>query len=80
MGINITSTEKKLLEKILQENVITKSELNYFLKQSISTENSDAILNSTTKKLMQKGFISLINPVGSICYVITQKGTRFLRN
>lgn len=80
MSLNLSPAEEKLLKKIGEMNVITKAELKAFLREDGAGKNPDAVLDTSIKNLMQKKFIDTISPVGSTCYVITQIGTRFLRD
>ena len=75
----INKTELTILKKLSENKLMTKIELMAYLKKSNGSINSDA-MNTITRNLMDKNLISAINPVGSTCFVITQKGTRFLND
>ncbi len=69
----MTPAEKKMLKKISESNLITKNELKEFMKN-----NGVSSMDSSIKSLVDKDFITTISPIGSTCYIITKKGTRFL--
>ena len=71
----INKLEKKILAQIATAQLITRAEL---LKK-IDGNNKTAIENAT-KNLIDMELLATISPVGSTCYVITQKGTRLLRD
>ena len=71
----ISDTEKKVLEKVASAQLITKQELQSFLKNNGDDGSAVAV---AAKKLVERNFLAEVNPVGSTCYVITQRGTRFL--
>lgn len=73
----LNKTELTILKKIFEDKLITKIELMTYLKKNGGNINSEA-LNTITRNLMEKNLISSISPVGSTCFVITQRGTRFL--
>lgn len=80
MSLSLSPAEEKVLKKIAELNVITKNELRTFLSENGTSKNADAVLNTAIKNLEQKKLIGMISPVGSTCYVITQHGTRYLRD
>jgi predicted transcriptional regulator len=67
----LTDTEKEILRKINQVELIDMIELKSFVNGNVN-----AVLNSLTAK----GFVNEIRPLGSTSYVITQKGKQFLRD
>lgn len=74
--MNLSSTEKKILKKIAQSHLITKVELKNFVKQNEGKDPS--AVDIAARALLDKKLINEINPIGSTCFIITQKGTRFL--
>lgn len=76
----LTPAEAKILKKIFEMNLVTKHELKKFLNDNGSGRDINAILESATKGLMEKNLVSIINPVGSTCFVITKKGSRMLQD
>ena len=79
--MGLTKTEKQLLKKIAEMNLVTKAELNVFLKDgNNSGKDPTATLNSATRNLMDKELITSINPVGSTCFIITKNGTKLLQD
>ena len=71
----LTAIEKKILKKVAEHQLITRPELKRFLQSNGGVENA---VDSVTKNLTQKNLLSEINPIGSTCYVITQKGSRMI--
>ena len=76
--MNLTSMEEKLLRKIAKSELITKNELKDFLQVNGGLSNINVVVDSATKGLMEKDLISTIAPLGSTCFIITQRGNRFL--
>ncbi len=71
----LSSSEKKILKKIAESQLITRPDLKRFLQTSGSSADS---IDIVTQSLVKKSLVSEINPVGSTCYVITQKGNRMI--
>ena len=71
----LSANEKKILKKIAENHIITRSELKTFLQ---TNGGSSAAIDSVTRNLLKDNLLSEVNPIGSTCYVITQKGNRFL--
>jgi hypothetical protein len=71
----LTSIEKKILKKVAEHQLITRPELKRYLQANGGGENA---VDSVTKNLIQKNLLTEINPIGSTCYVITQKGSQML--
>ena len=71
----LSSIEKKILKKVGENQLITRPELKKFLQANGGGENA---VDTVTNNLIQKNLLTAINPIGSTCYVITQKGTRML--
>lgn len=71
----LTSIEKKILKKVAEHQLITRPELKKFLQINGGGENA---VDTVTRNLIQKNLLTEINPIGSTCYVITQKGTKML--
>ena len=76
--MSLNSIEREILEKIAQNQLITKMELIKFLKNEKKVANPKGILNSAIKSLSSNGFINIINPIGATCLVITQDGSKVL--
>jgi len=68
----MSQTETKLLKKISESQLVSKDELKQFLRSN-GVEN-DAVLDSVLQSLVTKGFVNVLNGVGSTCFVITNKG------
>jgi len=71
----LSPSEKKILKKIAEIQLITRPDLKKFLQNSGGSADSIDII---TKSLVKKSLVSEINPVGSTCYVITQRGNKML--
>ena len=71
----LTSIEKKILKKVADSQLISRPELKKFLQTNGGGENA---MDTVTKNLVGRNLLAEINPIGSTCYVITQKGTRTL--
>ena len=71
----LSSIEKKILKKVGENQLITRPELKKFLQTNGGGENA---VDTVTRNLIQKNLLAEINPIGSTCYVITQKGNRML--
>ena len=67
--------ELKIMKKIAEHELITKIELKKFLQAG----GSDAGLDSITKSLLQKNYITTVNMVGSTCYIITKNGAQLMK-
>ena len=75
----LSKTEKNILKKIAERHITTKAELKDSMRNELGS-NPLAVIDMVTRNLLDKKFISVVSPVGSTCYVITQKGTRFLES
>ncbi len=71
----LSPSEKRILKKVAENHIITRSELKTFLQ---SNGGSASAIDSVTRNLLKNNLLSEVNPIGSTCYVITQKGNRFL--
>ena len=75
--MNLTDTEKQILNILKESNLLTNNELRKKLDGSVKCDVS--AISVATRTLMEKDLVTAINPLGSTCYIITQKGTKFLR-
>ena len=71
----LSDVEKTVLKKLSETHLSTKHEL----KKMLSKDYKNFDVDLVTKSLLEKNLLKAINPVGSTCYIITQKGTRTLR-
>jgi predicted transcriptional regulator len=71
----LNDVEKTILKKLSETHLATKHEL----KKMLSSNHKNLDVDTVTKNLIEKNLLRAINPVGSTCYIITQKGTRTLR-
>jgi len=70
--MNLSQTERRILETVAKRQLVTKNELKDHLKIDGSA------IETTASNLISKKLIAAVNPVGSTCYAITQQGTRKL--
>ena len=76
----LSPIEKDILKKIAESHLITKPELKIYMETNgTSAKDTSSALDGITRRLMEQRLISAINPVGSTCYIITQRGTQFLK-
>ena len=68
-------TGLKVLKKVASSQLVTKEELKKFLRDN----GHEANVNTTVKTLVSKQYLNEVRPIGSTCFVITQKGARALR-
>jgi hypothetical protein len=66
----------KLLRKIAAAHLLTKEELKKFLRDN----GNDVSVNHAVRNLVSKQYVNEIHPIGSTCFVITQKGARALKD
>jgi len=77
----LNKLEKDILKKVAENQLITKTELRRFLETNGSSEKDmSPVVDTITRRLAEQRYISAINPVGSTCYIITQKGNQFLKD
>jgi len=69
----LTPAEEKVLKKLSKQQLVTRTELIDFMRTNGSS-NPNSVADIVARSLAEKKYISAINPVGSVCYVITQKG------
>ena len=78
----LSKLELKILKKVSDSHLITSIELKNFLKNDglsgRASEDISQIVNSAAKAMIDKRLLTAISPVGSTCYIITQKGARLL--
>jgi hypothetical protein len=70
----LSEAEKKILRNIVESQLISRPDLKKFLASNGGSDSIDIVIQN----LVKKSFVSAINPVGSTCYVITQKGNKML--
>ncbi len=74
----LSPAEEKILKRIAERNIITKIELKEFLRANGGSGNITSLVDMACSSLMGKNLIFTINPVGSTCYVITQRGAKII--
>ena len=70
----LSPAEEKILKKLSKQQLVARSELIELFKANGSGGDPRGLVDVVTNGLVEKKYISSINPVGSICFVITQKG------
>lgn len=68
--------EKKILKKVSDNHLMTKEEIVNFLRK----DGGEGGYEASLRKLLENDLIATIRPVGSTCFIITQKGTQILRD
>ena len=71
----LTPIEKKILKKISEAQLISRQDLKKFLQANGGGHDAVDII---TSNLVKKSLLTEVRPIGSTCYVITQKGTQIL--
>ena len=66
----LTSGELKILRTIGERHVISKREL----EKMLEGDATFPLIDTVVKSLLQKEFITTINPVGTKCFAITKYG------
>jgi DNA-binding PadR family transcriptional regulator len=75
----LSKTEKDVLKKLSENQLMTKIEIRKFLEDNGSSKDASSVVDSVTKKLIDQKLLTAISPVGSTCYIITQRGSQLLR-
>lgn len=73
----LTPSEEKILKRIGQAGLATKHELKNLFDGN--PDASSSIIELATGNLLDRGFITRMNPIGSTCFIITQKGKKYLQ-
>lgn len=73
----LNPSEEKILRRIAKTELVTKHELRDLFETN--PESSGSIIDLATGGLLGKGLITRMNPIGSTCFVITQKGKKYLQ-
>ena len=75
----LSANEEKVLRKIAESHLVSKNEIKELLNDGSDVDNSH-LLDSVVRSLIDKKFVSAVNPVGETCFVITQRGSKMLQN
>ncbi|HLD83482.1 MAG TPA: hypothetical protein VI979_01350 [archaeon] len=80
--MKLTPAEERLLKKIGEAQLITRAELREFVatNHGVGSRDASGLLDIAAKSLMEKDLVSIINPIGSTCYIITKVGSKLLRD
>ena len=73
-SLSLTEMEKNVLEAVNKRLLVSVPELLRALEKE-ELDGAELILN----RLQEEGFLSIIEPLGKVSYVITQKGMRALK-
>lgn len=71
----LSPVEKKILKKVAEMQLISRQDLKRFLQSNGGGENA---IDTVTTGLVKKNLLTEVRPIGSTCYVITQKGNQTL--
>ncbi len=74
----LNQLEKKILKIVADSQLLTKPELIKMLNGSGG--GSVSTVESAARNLVNKKLLTSISPIGSTCYVITQKGIKLLQD
>lgn len=69
-------SEEKILKRVAKTGLATKTELKNLFENN--PENSGNIIDVAAGNLLERGFITRMNPIGSTCFILTQKGKKYL--
>ena len=71
----LTPVEKKVLKRIAEMQLVSRADLKRFMQTNGGGENA---VDTVTQNLVKRNLLSEVRPIGSTCYVITQKGNQML--
>lgn len=71
----LSAVEKKILKKVGEMQLISRQDLKRFLQTNGGGEGA---IDTVTKNLVKQNLLTEVRPIGSTCYVITQKGNKAL--
>ena len=78
--VALNQSERNVLKKIAESHLLTKIELKKYLESNGSSgKDLTPVADAITRRLMEQKLVTAISPVGSTCYIITQRGTQMLR-
>ncbi|MBI2971179.1 MAG: hypothetical protein HYY37_02025 [Candidatus Aenigmarchaeota archaeon] len=78
--MNLSKTEKKILQLIAEQSLITKLEMKRHLRgDGIGESSLGEVVDTVTRNLIDKKLIASLRPLGSTCFVITQRGSQMLQ-
>jgi hypothetical protein len=67
------------MQRISESGLVTKTELKTHLGKNGMNSDGTAV-DLVIKNLCDRNFLSVINPIGSTCFVLTKKGGKLLEN
>lgn len=74
----LSKTEEKILRAVSENQLMTRNELKTLLKKDAGDKDVTVVLDTVVRGLVDKKLVSVITPIGSTCYVITQRGSQLL--
>lgn len=74
----LSKNEEKVLKLIADAHLVSRQELKALLKTDGMKDGE--VVDIATRNLIDKKMVTTVNPLGSTCYVITQQGSKFLRD
>lgn len=74
----LNQLEKRILKIVAESQLLTKPELVRVLNGN--ADGSTSTVETAARNLVNKKLLTSISPIGSTCYVITQKGIRLLQD
>lgn len=74
----LNQLEMKILKMVAENQLVTKPELVKMLNGS--SNSSVSSIESAASNLVKKRLLTVISPIGSTCYVITQSGVKLLQD
>ena len=76
----LSQAERNVLKKIADNQLMTKIEVRKFLEANGSScKDLSSVVDSITRKLIEQKYVTSVSPVGSTCYIITQRGSQLLK-
>jgi predicted transcriptional regulator len=71
----LSPVERKVLKRIAEMQLVSRNDLKRYMQSNGGGENA---VDTVTQNLVKKSLLTEVRPIGSTCYVITQKGNQML--
>jgi hypothetical protein len=71
----LSPAEKKVLKKVAEAQLISRQDLKRFMQSNGGGQDA---VDTVTGNLVKRNLLSEVRPIGSACYVVTQKGSQIL--
>lgn len=76
----LNQNERAILKKIADSHLISKPELRKYVESNgFAMSDPAAAVESITRRLIEQKLVTAIAPVGSTCFIITQRGNQTLK-